>query len=178
MRLQSVGTKTGFRKEALMEKVKKILAPTDLSELSRVGVRHALNLAKAMGAEVTVYLVVGYDELMHYGDDMSDNYRYEPPDHILERYRHALDRFLMDHFSDLIPGIKVHEKVALGAPDRNIVDEAKADGSDLIVLSTHGRTGLSHVLLGSVTEKVVRHAACPVLSVRPPKIATLSMAAA
>lgn len=150
-----------------MEKVKKILAPTDLSELSRVGIRHALNMAKAAGAEVTVYLVVGRDELMHYGDEVSFNYRYEPPEHILERYRLALDRFLKDHFSDLIPGVLVHEKVELGVPDRNIVDEAEAEESDLIVLSTHGRTGLSHVLLGSVTEKVVRHASCPVLSIHP-----------
>lgn len=62
---------------------------------------------------------------------------------------------------------KVHEKIELGNPDENIVEEAKKEAVDLIVISTHGRTGLSHMLMGSVTEKVVRHAPCPVLSIRP-----------
>jgi nucleotide-binding universal stress UspA family protein len=85
----------------------------------------------------------------------------------LERYQIALARFLSDHFSDLTPWIKIREKVELGKPDENIVEWAKKDGTDLIVISTHGRTGLSYILMGSVTEKVVRHTHCPVLSIRP-----------
>jgi len=53
----------------------------------------------------------------------------------------------------------------MGAPAKNIVQEAKKEGADLIVMSTHGRTGLAHMLVGSVTEKVIRHAPCPVLSI-------------
>lgn len=153
-----------------MDKIKKILAPTDLSKLSQVGVSHSLRLAKAIGAEVTVYHVVSQGELMQYHHEMQEDtagYPFTPSYHPLKRYEHALARFMKDHFSDLIPGVKVQEKVEMGMPDRNIVNLAEEEGSDLIVISTHGRTGLSHMLVGSVTEKVVRHAPCPVLSIHP-----------
>lgn len=154
-----------------METIKRILAPTDLSELSQVGVRYALNLAKAVGAEVTVYHVVSSEELLWYGEKIKQKIAtaatFRPSDSILEKYQSALSQFLKGNFSDLIPSVKVHEKVELGSPDENIVEEAKKEGVDLIVISTHGRTGVSHMLLGSVTEKVVRTAPCPVLSIRP-----------
>ena len=154
-----------------MDKIKKILAPTDLSDLSREGVRYALNLARAVGAEVTLYHVVNYEELLHYGLEMKEKagsyYDFRPADSILDTYRTALARFLQDHFSDLAPWIKIREKVEMGRAEENIVEEAKKERADLIVISTHGRTGLSHILVGSVTEKVVRHAPCPVLSIRP-----------
>ncbi len=150
-----------------MDKITKILAPTDLSELSQAGVRYALNLAKAVGAEVTVYHVVNYEELIQYGEKMAMDRASRPADSILERDQIVLSRFIREHFADLIPSVKVHEKVELGNPDVNIVEEAEKERAGLIVISTHGRTGLSHMLLGSVTEKVVRHAPCPVLSIRP-----------
>jgi len=59
--------------------------------------------------------------------------------------------------------------VEIGSPATNILEEAEREGSDLIVMSTHGRTGLAHMLMGSVTEQVVRNAACPVFSVHPPQ---------
>jgi nucleotide-binding universal stress UspA family protein len=149
--------------------IRKILAPTDLSEHSQVGVRYALHLAKAIGAEVTVYHVVGYEELAQYGEQMTEklatDYAFRPPDCILHRFQIALARFLNDNFSDLVPWVKVREKVEVGKAEENIVQRAKIEGSDLIVISTHGRTGLSHILMGSVTEKVVRNATCPVLSI-------------
>lgn len=150
-----------------METIKRILAPTDLSELSQVGVRYALNLAKAVGAEVTVYHVVSSEELLWYGEKIKEKTAFGPPYSVLEKYQSALAQFLKTHFSELTSSVKVHAKVELGKPDENIVEEAKKEGVDLIVISTHGRTGLSHMLLGSVTEKVVRHAPCPVLSIRP-----------
>jgi nucleotide-binding universal stress UspA family protein len=55
-------------------------------------------------------------------------------------------------------------------PPRDIVNVAGLAGVDLIVMATHGRTGIAHFLLGSTTEKVVRHARCPVLTVRPLQI--------
>ncbi|OGQ22056.1 MAG: hypothetical protein A3C54_04615 [Deltaproteobacteria bacterium RIFCSPHIGHO2_02_FULL_60_17] len=156
-----------------MEKITKILAPTDLSELSEAGVRYALNLAKAVGAEVTVYNVVSSEELMRYGERMKDRIAGDAslsaPASVLEKYQVALGTFLEQHFSDVMPGVEVHEKVEIGAPEINIVEQAKKEGSDLIVISTHGRSGLTHILLGSVTEKVVRRAPCPVLSIRPAK---------
>ena len=154
-----------------MEKIKKILAPTDFSELSVAGVRSALNLARAVGAKVTVYHVIDPYELMHYD-------RPRALDHALETSEAELGHFLEDHFSDLLPLVEVRRKVEMGAPDANIVEEARKDGADLIVISTHGRTGLSHLLIGSVTEKVIRHAPCPVLTIRPAKEEKLAEAVA
>ncbi len=165
-----------------METIKRILAPTDLSEFSQVGVRYALDLAKAVGAEVTLYHVVSYEELLWYGEKMKEKIAtdstFGPSHSILEKYQTALTLFLKTHFSDLIPSVKVHEKVEMGRPDENIVEEARKERADLIVISTHGRTGLSHILLGSVTEKVVRHAPCPVLSIRPEREQKASQRAA
>jgi universal stress protein A len=146
-----------------MDKIKRILAPTDLSELSVAGVSYALELGRAVGAAVTVYHAIGTEELMG-----QDYLRPLPP--VLETYESALARFLKDHCPDLLPLVEVHTKVEIGVADINIVEEAKKEATDLIVISTHGRTGLSHILVGSVTERVVRHAPCPVLSIRPEKI--------
>ncbi len=153
-----------------MDNIKKILAPTDFSELSQAGVRHALELAKAFGAEVTVYHVVSSAELMEIPKETVeglDQHALTTLRHPLESYQQAMSRFLKKHFSDLIPGVKIREKVEIGAPDKNIVSLAEQEGSDMIVMSTHGRTGLSHILVGSVTEKVVRQAHCPVFSIHP-----------
>jgi len=143
-----------------MNKIKKILAPTDLSDLSISGVRYALSLARTVGAEVTVYHTIEVEEMMHQTTaDLLDD--------VVKKHETAVLRFLKAQCSDLLPGVDVHVKAELGTPDVNIVDEAKNDNADLIVISTHGRTGLSHILVGSVTERVVRHAPCPVLSIRP-----------
>jgi len=154
-----------------MEQIRKIFAPTDLSELSAAGVGYALNLAYALGAEVTVYHVVDYDELIHYGQALTRETAAggasESSADLLEGYKFALSRFLNTHFSDLIPWVKIRERVELGTPARNIVERAAKEGSDLIVISTHGRTGLAHMLMGSVTEKVMRNGPCPVLSIPP-----------
>jgi universal stress protein A len=149
-----------------MDDIKKILAPTDLSELSEVGVRYALNLAKAIDAELTIYHVVDYHSLSRYGETATAYHTAPRPDYFVERSRRALSEFLKA-FSDVIPSGKVHEKVELGTPHKSIVSLAKSAGYDLIIMSTHGRTGLSHMFLGSVTEKVVRTAPCPVLSIPP-----------
>lgn len=167
-----------------MNQIKKILAPTDLSVLSQVGVRYALDLAKALGAEVTVFHVINNDELIRSGGEPKQDeigastYRSQRIVNIVERYQSALSRFLGTNFGDMIPLVKIREKVEIGVPDKNIVDRAKSEETDLIVISTHGRTGLSHVLLGSVTEKVVRNAPCPVISVNPQRDAGLAGKAA
>ncbi len=154
-----------------MNKIKKILAPTDLSDLSLAGLRYALNLARTVGAQVTVYHAIEIEELMHHStpDLLGD---------VVKKHEAAIQRFLKAQCSDLLPGLEIHAKAELGTPDVNIVDEAKNENVDLIVISTHGRTGLSHILVGSVTERVVRHASCPVLSIRPDSHKTADKAAA
>ena len=159
-----------------MNPINKILAPTDLSESSQLGVRYALNLAKAVGAEVTVYHVADWS----YPAERDDASRERPPvDKAFDRYERlrksrqlALARFLNSHFSDLIPWVKIREKVELGAPEKQIVEWAKTDGADLIVISVCRRSGSSGQFVGRIAAEVVRNADCPVLSVRPKPQAT------
>ena len=156
--------------------INKILAPTDLSNLSLVGLRYAFNLAQALGAEVIVYHVVDANELMHYSGyqrhPVGTDPTLHPPSDALEAAKSALLNFLDKNLGDLLPLVETKERVEMGAPDKNIVERAQADKVDLIVISTHGRTGLSHMLLGSVTERVVRTAPCPVVSIHPSQVAT------
>jgi len=144
-----------------LKKVEKILAPTDLSELSRVGLEYALELARGWGAEVTVYHLANAAELASYkASSMED---------LLSKHRQILEQFLNDSFAELLPLVEVRQKVEIGSPATSILEEAEREGSDLIVMSTHGRTGLAHMLMGSVTEQVVRNAYCPVFSIHPPQ---------
>jgi nucleotide-binding universal stress UspA family protein len=80
-----------------------------------------------------------------------------------------LEEFLKEHLADSSPGAKIRHEVEIGIPHKRIVEKAAEEGADLIVMSTHGRSGLFHMLIGSVTEKVVRRASCPVLSIHPVK---------
>ncbi len=154
-----------------MHNIKKILAPTDLSKLSLAGLRYAINLARSFGAEVTVYHVINRDEIMQFSEQVK---RFATAVAIgrhtadfLAESQDALSRFLRDNLADLLSLVELRTKVEMGLPYKNIVKRAGDDGADLIVMSTHGRTGFSHILLGSVTEKVVRTALCPVLSIHP-----------
>ncbi|HEY2989448.1 MAG TPA: universal stress protein [Candidatus Binatia bacterium] len=143
-------------------KIKKILAPTDLSELSRAGLRYALELGKSEGAEIIAYHVIGPSEgwLAKYDDS-------HVPDRIAGHHKEMLAQFLKIACADLLPQVSVRHDVGFGVPYEKIVEKAAEEKADLIVMSTHGWSGLFHVLIGSVTEKVVRLARCPVLSIRP-----------
>jgi universal stress protein A len=144
-----------------MKKIEKILAPTDLSELSCLGLGYALELARGWGASVTVYHVADAAELA--------NYKARSLDGLIERHQQSLSQFLKQNFTDELALIEVREVVEIGTPASNIVAVAEKSGYDLIVMSTHGRTGIAHMLMGSVTEQVLRNATCPVFSVHPPK---------
>ena len=147
-----------------MEQKKKILVPTDLSELSKVGVRAALEMAAAQGGEVVVLHVIGYTEV-HVHDEAF--YTESLAALVLKERHKLLEEFVSRNFVDLPPRVTIRREVQVGVPYKRIVEKASTEGADLIIMSTHGRTGLSHVLIGSVTEKVVQHASCPVLSIRP-----------
>jgi nucleotide-binding universal stress UspA family protein len=72
-----------------------------------------------------------------------------------------------EKLSDFSAKVKVRQIVEIGVPYNAIVEKAEEEGVDMIVMSTHGRTGFDHMLIGGVTEKVVRRATRPVLSIRP-----------
>ena len=142
-----------------MSIVSKILAPTDLSELSLIGVRHALEMGRSQGAEVVVYYVIDLG-----GQWFRRREGIGPVHEMLERHKRMLDGFLRDKFPELMNLVEVRQVVELGATAHNlIVKKAESEGVERIVMSTHGRTGINHLLMGSVSEKVVARAPCPVL---------------
>jgi nucleotide-binding universal stress UspA family protein len=152
--------------------IRKILAPTDLSKLSRLGVRSALAAAKHFNAEVTIYHVVNADEMRKLGDRLKGrSFVRSGFPNLLKTYLHtyevSLAQFVGQNFSDLLPTVKIQEKVELGSPEKNIVELAKAEAVDLIIMATRGKSGLSRLVVGSVTEQVIRNAPCPVLAIPP-----------
>jgi len=143
-----------------MPRIKKILAPTDFSDVSKLGVRYALEMARDTSAEVVVYHAI------EVGGEWKDN----PPKvaayhDMLEERRRLLGKFVADNFADCIDLVEVRYAVEFGTPHKNIVEKAADEAVDMIVMSTHGRTGVNHFILGSIAEKVVARATCPVLVV-------------
>jgi len=143
-----------------MARVKKILAPTDFTEVSKAGIRYALEMARDTSAEVVVYHAI----------EVGGEWKDKPPKvaayhDMLKESRQLLDDFITDNFGDCIDLVEVRYSVEFGTPHKNIVEKAAAEGVDMIVMSTHGRTGVEHLILGSIAEKVVARAPCPVLIV-------------
>lgn len=145
-------------------KVTKILAPTDLSKLSRAGVRYAMEMALEQGAQVVVYHVISEDSDWFDKDDALN-----PANALLPRQKERLAEYIKDNCADFFGKVKIREVVEVGVPYKEILRMAENENADLIVMSTHGRTGLEQVMLGSVAARVVARAACPVLSIRPAK---------
>lgn len=145
-------------------KLTKIIAPTDLSKLSRASVRHALQMAEPQGAEVVVYNVISED-----GEWFDKNEVYNPAKALVPKQRERLAEFVKEHCADFIGKVAIREVVEVGVPYKEILRKADEEHADMIVMSTHGRTGLDQVMMGSVTAKVVARATCPVLSMRPQK---------
>ena len=141
--------------------LKKILVPHDFSDTSEAAVRYALALAQKFGAKV---------HLLH----VSDKARFE----MATEFPLGLDGTLEDAVRErLLKILTLQEHIALkpilefrsGAPAAEITRYAMEADIDLIVMGTHGRGFVAHAVLGSVAEKVVRTAPCPVLTVRNPQ---------
>ena len=156
-----------------MNRIKKILAPTDLSDLSAVGVRYALEMAREINAEVIVHHVIPVGE-----DWVPPRVESGAVRDFMTKETVALDKFLREKFSDCSNLAQVRQKVEFGGAYGNIVELAERESVDLIVMSTHGRTGLSHMLLGSVTENVIARAPCPVVAIPVGKRGTPGVKAA
>jgi nucleotide-binding universal stress UspA family protein len=143
--------------------VRHILAPTDFSEYSKTAVASALELARKFGAKLTILHVI---ELPAYPIE-----GYVPPS-LSQTFMDELERQATADLAQLVPdaensGVTVARLVTVGSPYRKIIDLAEAEQVDLIVMATAGRTGFSHLIMGSIAERVVRTAPCPVLTIRP-----------
>ncbi|OPX58615.1 MAG: Universal stress protein [Methanomassiliicoccales archaeon PtaB.Bin215] len=139
---------------------KKILIPTDGSEYTKAAVRKGLEMAKAAGGEVTALYVVDQTSFINFPMDSTIISVYT----LLEKEGEEAMEFVKKEAEAL--GVKVTTRIEEGSPSRKIVDLSAEH--DLVVMGTLGRTGFSKLLLGSVAERVVRFAKCPVLVVRSP----------
>jgi universal stress protein A len=144
-------------------KIQRILVPIDFSGVANLALSYAIPLAKSLGAKIILLHVV---EPIYTNTEPGFTFIPEPiagqGKAENERLRELADKYIP---ADLCEKIVVR----WGAPYNEITSAAKILKAGLIVVTTHGRTGLGHVLLGSTAERVVRHAPCPVLTVRRPK---------
>jgi nucleotide-binding universal stress UspA family protein len=146
--------------------LKKILVPTDFSEESRKAQRYGCELADKFSAELHLLHVLPDPAIV--GTE-GDGF-YQLPGNFLEELRADARKQLSELVApEWEAGKQVVRELREGPPFLNIVRYARENGIDLIVMGTHGRSALSHALMGSVAEKVVRKAGCPVLTVRDPE---------
>ena len=151
---------TETEKEAVV--LNKILCPYDFSESSSHALRYAIEFASAYKAKL--YLLHVFDiRILDYGEPI---YGISvPTGDAVSTIKTELANSIPEKVKN---GLQVETIVVSGVPFYEIIKFANENGIDLIVMGTHGRTGIAHILLGSVAEKVVRKASCPVLTVRHP----------
>jgi nucleotide-binding universal stress UspA family protein len=151
-----------------MINLRKILYPTDFSEYSSAALPYAVHLIEQNKADLYCLHVMEMPQEEYLtGDYMIPlEVPYIPEEKILKAVGKRLDRFVAEHFSEID---KVTSKVIVGVPFVEIIRYARDQSIDMIVMGTHGHSALAAMLLGSVAEKVIRKAPCPVLSVRHPK---------
>jgi nucleotide-binding universal stress UspA family protein len=155
---------------------KRIVAPTDFSSFSEVGVRAAGELALKLGTRLTLLHVVTESELEALATA-------HVPRHPVDLIHQDMEAALMDQYRRVVPAevrrdLPVEPVVAVGTPSVEILRMARLKGADLLVMGTHGRTGLARMVMGSVTEQVLRRAPCPVLAVRPAEVVAEALAEA
>jgi len=142
--------------------IKTILFPTDFSNGARAAMDHAISLARDYKAKLILLYVI---------QDISIAEWYIPSSlsvaDLVEDMQKSADAEMTKWGAEIAGKIPDIEKVVVrGVPFVEIIQTAKAKNADLIVIGTHGRTGIDHMLFGSTAEKVVRKAPCPVLTVR------------
>lgn len=151
-----------------MVPIRNILVPVDFSESSRAALEFAAEIARPFGASIDVLHVWQAPTFIPTASlPEAPSIDAGIVELVRKNAEEASQRFAADAKQRGIP--LRDARCEPGVPARAIVDIAKTGGYDLIVIGTHGRTGLSHAMMGSVAERVVRHAECPVLSVRTPE---------
>jgi nucleotide-binding universal stress UspA family protein len=141
-----------------------ILVPVDFSPHAEHAFTYAATLAERFGAKLALLYVV--DDSFATGGWSSEIYVPNVPELMQNLIADADRRLATLKASAAALGLKAETAVIRGRPAHAIVEHAQNGGFDLIVMGTHGRTGMSHVVIGSVAERVLRKAPCPVLTVR------------
>lgn len=143
-------------------KIKKILCAVDLSDHSPMVADYATLLAKALDAEITVlYAAPSLSQYVgfHVPPSSIENFVGE----IVTGAEKSMETFVAERFQ----GVKAVGKIISGYAAQEIINYATANEMDLIVMGTHGRTGIDRILFGSVAEKVIKTSDIPVMTVRP-----------
>jgi nucleotide-binding universal stress UspA family protein len=154
-----------------MADLRRILCPTDFSEFSDIAFRYALSIAQHCRGKLFVEHVV---ELWQHPEAafVPAHYYVEFRSHLLHKGEEELQRFVKNHANN---GIRPEAVVEQGIAADAILALAEAQEVDLIVMGTHGRRGFDRLMVGSVTERVLRKASCPVLAVHKPSPDFLSL---
>ena len=142
--------------------IKRILVPIDFSDCSMAALRYAASLAKQLDASLILLHVI--DSLV--APLEMEYVHLNIKDFNAEREKHAKDKLAALARSEIDPTLPTVPVLRHGPPWEQIKDTARERKADLIIVGTHGHTGLKHLVLGSTAEKVVRLAGCPVLVVR------------
>jgi nucleotide-binding universal stress UspA family protein len=158
--MQSAKMKVLAKRGGKMTSIKKILVPTDFSPYSDQAMQYASMMAKAFKARILLVHVIepltySVTDTLTVADHFVALKTIAKP--LLENARKKFQK----------KGLVIEADLLTGVPYREILKKARRIGADVIVMGTHGRTGVEHFLLGSVAEKVVRLAPCPVVTVRP-----------
>lgn len=148
--------------------IKKILAPIDLSKYSEDTFLHALTLARALGAELTLVNIINtryLDSLEQYGGAGLGLDRTE----IIQRTINDRRELIEKEFLTRTQGVDTKLLFKEGLPWEEIIHTIRENGANLLVVGSKGRGDVAGVLFGSTAEKLQRHAPCPVLTVRGPE---------
>ncbi len=145
-----------------MISLKKILCPIDHSDCSKEALKYAVTFA--MKDEAKLYLLHVID-IRSFDESLDTMTRQMPDDETMKQLKTKLFECVPEEIRN---DMQVEALVVQGIPFAEIISIAKKNKVDMIVMGTHGRTGLAHIMIGSVSEKVVRKAHCPVLTVRQP----------
>jgi nucleotide-binding universal stress UspA family protein len=146
--------------------IQKILFATDFSENSRFALQYALSFARKYEAKIYILHVI---QQPAYPLGMYAEISFDAMDKFNRNLSEATTKEMRELCEKDLSGFENYEPLILsGTPFLEILRTAREKEADLIVVGTHGRTGLDHVLFGSTAEKVVRRASCPVVSVRLP----------
>jgi universal stress protein A len=149
-----------------MTRIARIMVPTDFSPASDAALEYARALASEFGASIDLAHV--FDDPFTSGAFVGDGTVMMPVElreSLVNWAREQLEQRHAGHPNTVSGSSTV---LLMGAPAKRIVEHARETHADLIVMGTHGRSGLGHLLLGSVAERVVRTATCPVLTWRGP----------
>lgn len=148
----------------MQAQIRRILIPTDFSEPARQAQAYAIALAEKFGSELHLMHIV--PEVVIPFPDASTSWTM-PATFQKDQLKSAETRLLQQLDTQWAKNHVVIQTTKVGSPVEEIVSYAKETDIDLIVIGTHGYSGFAHFLLGSVAEKIVRMATCPVLTVHP-----------